>query len=84
MKRDEVSKRLLFFVEDNIDYKLDQIQKITYDTELLTHGILDSMNIIKLISFIESEFALSIEPLDFGPKDIVSINSLTTYVINRL
>lgn len=84
MKNDEVSERLLSFIQENADYQSDGIQEITYDTELLTHGILDSMNIIKLIGFIESEFGLLIEPFDFGPKDIISINTLQRYITARL
>ena len=56
---------------------------ITRDTPLLETGVLDSINLVRLIQFLEEQFSLSIPDRDFGPDLFESPASLAAYVERR-
>ena len=50
------------------------------DEPLLSSGLLDSMAIVQLLEFIESEFSVSVQDTDFDPDNFESINSINALV----
>ena len=56
---------------------------VTRDTQLLETGVLDSINLVRLIQFIEERFNLSIPDSDFGPDLFETPASLAAYVARR-
>lgn len=57
---------------------------ITRDTGLLDTGLLDSINLVGLIQFIEEQFAIRIPDGDIGSELFMSPATLTAYVERRL
>jgi acyl carrier protein len=57
---------------------------VTRDTGLLDTGLLDSINLVGLIQFLEEKFALKIADSDMGPELFESPASLIAYVERRL
>jgi acyl carrier protein len=57
---------------------------ITRDTGLLETGVLDSINLVGLIQFIEEHFAIRIPDGDIGSELFTSPATLTAYVERRL
>jgi len=53
------------------------------DTEIFTAGILDSLNILNILSFIESEFQLQINPFDINLDTMGTINKICDYIISK-
>jgi acyl carrier protein len=57
---------------------------ITRDTGLLDTGLLDSINLVGLIQFIEEHFSIRIPDSDIGSDLFTSPASLVAYVEARL
>ena len=57
---------------------------VTRETGLLDTGLLDSINLVGLIQFIEDKFKIRIPDSDIGAELFASPASLITYVERRL
>lgn len=56
---------------------------ITDEQELLMSGLLDSLNVMRLVGFLESEFATSIPPEDVIIENFGSISQISQYMQSR-
>jgi acyl carrier protein len=56
---------------------------VTRDTPLLEAGVLDSINLVRLVQFIEERFKVSIGDADLGPELFESPATLAAYVARR-
>ncbi len=70
-----IARNLLF--SDN-GFKYDD------DASFLEEGIVDSLGIMDLISFIEETFGLMVKDEDLTPDNFDSVNKLADYVQRRL
>lgn len=50
------------------------------DDDLLGGGILDSLGMMKLILFIEKEYALKVPPEDMVIENFMTVGHITTYL----
>lgn len=66
-----------------IEAKLLNGQSITSDQDLLLSGILDSLSIMNLVSFIESQFELTIPFGDVVIENFMSIATMQSYIEKR-
>ena len=57
---------------------------IAPDTRLLETGLLDSINLVGLLQFLEERFSLSVPDSDIGAELFDSPATLTAYVERRL
>lgn len=57
---------------------------VTRDTPLLDSGLLDSINLVALIQFMEEHFSIKIPDSDIGADLFTSPATLTAYVERRL
>ncbi|HHB82700.1 MAG TPA: acyl carrier protein [Devosia sp.] len=57
---------------------------IDADTDLIGAGLLDSLNIVRLIQFVETRFDIQIEDDDISPELFISANRLAQYVSTRI
>ena len=53
------------------------------DDPLLESGIVDSLGVLDLVSFIETEFEISVEDEDLLPEYFNSIERIATFVQNK-
>ena len=53
---------------------------VTRDTPLLEAGVLDSINLVRLVQFLEERFALKIPDEDLGPELFESPAAVAAYV----
>lgn len=56
---------------------------VTPDTQLLEAGVLDSINLVRLVQFLEERFGISIPDADMGAELFESPASVTAYVERR-
>lgn len=56
---------------------------VARDTPLLETGMLDSINLVRLIQFLEESFSIQIPDSDFGPELFESPAALAAYVEKR-
>lgn len=59
-------------------------ERLTPQTGLLESGLLDSIGLVGLIQFIESEFDLQIPDVDLNPELFETPASVVGYVARRL
>jgi acyl carrier protein len=53
---------------------------VTDDQELLMSGLLDSMNVMRLVGFLETEFSTTIPPEDVIIENFSSISQISRYM----
>jgi acyl carrier protein len=75
----ELEKFLL--TEASLDSEKKSIKP---DEDLLMSGIIDSMGILKLVSFIESKFGIKINNEDILPENFQNLNSLEKFVEKKI
>jgi acyl carrier protein len=56
---------------------------IEKDTALLEKGILDSLGILDVVSFLESEFSITINDEELVPENFQSLGTLSSFVRKR-
>jgi acyl carrier protein len=54
--------------------------KLDYDQSLISSGVIDSLAILRLITFIEQKFGVTVEDEDVVPDNFETINIITNYV----
>ena len=57
---------------------------VTPDTQLLEAGVLDSINLVRLVQFLEEKFGISIPDADMGAELFESPASVSAYVARRV
>lgn len=50
------------------------------EASLLEEGIVDSMNVLELVTFVEEEFGFQVPQEDVVPDNFDSISNLSTYI----
>ena len=63
---------------------LDILENIAPDEDLLMQGIIDSMGILKLSSFMEEKFGVKVTDMDMVPENFQNIESLTEFISSRM
>lgn len=58
-------------------------QSLAPDEDLLMQGIIDSMGVLKLSTFMEEKFGIKITDMDMVPENFQNIESLTKFVNER-
>jgi acyl carrier protein len=54
------------------------------DTSFLNEGVLDSMNILQLVEFVEKQFHISVDDQDIVPGNFDSVAKLSAYINHLL
>ena len=72
-----VSERVLKILKT-----INPVGNFESSSSFLVDGLIDSLDIIKLITLIETEFAISVEALDIVPENFDSIGDIVD-LINR-
>ena len=73
--RNYISKNILF--SEN-DYPYSD------EDSFIEKGIIDSMNVLELINFIEERFGIKVVDYEIIPENFDSIDKLTAYVGSKL
>jgi acyl carrier protein len=58
------------------------IEDVPLDYELITSGLIDSLSLVRLIAWIESEFQFSLGDMNISPSDFNTIEKINQF-INR-
>ena len=53
------------------------------NTNLIERGIVDSMSLVRLISFIEEHCEIQVQDEDIVPENFSSLNKISSFVIER-
>jgi len=75
----EVLEKIIDWVRSGKD-ELNQEIEITGDTELLRSGLIDSLDLLQLVAYIEEEFDLKLPPEALTPDNFSTPESVSTLV----
>jgi acyl carrier protein len=62
------------------EYLEDDSEPLTYDTPLISGGIVDSFSMVSLKRFLENKYAISIPDDEATPEAFDSVNKIVTLV----
>lgn len=62
------------------EYVEDEDEEVTYDTPLISGGIVDSFSMVSLKRFLENKYSISISDDDASPEAFDSVNSIVDLV----
>jgi acyl carrier protein len=81
LERSTIEQTIANFLQD--DCGVD-IRMINNDTSLFKSAILNSIDIINMVVFIEKKFGISVDVFEIGLDSFESINAMANYVENKL
>lgn len=70
-----MEEQLLKYINNSI---LNGMVEIDADDELLISGLVDSMNVMRLVGFVKSEFDLDIAPHEITIENFSSVRKLSS------
>ncbi len=76
-----MEKRLVAYIKDELVPGYDGA--LDAKTPLLEEGVLDSMRIMRLLSFLEEEFDVVVDTDDFDPENFESISAICDMVARK-
>lgn len=59
-------------------------QMLSDDLNLLSNGIMDSLAVLKLVAYMENEFAISLEPEEIDMDNLNSIQTISDIVQSKI
>ena len=60
-----------------------QLSEIDSDTSLLNSGVLDSLAILELMTFLSDKMRVELEDEDFVPENLETVGSLVRFVVQK-
>jgi acyl carrier protein len=78
LERGDIEERIYRFVVEDLRWDGDTTE-LTYDTSLID-GAMDSLGIVKTISFLETDFGITVNEDEISPENFESIHALTGFV----
>ena len=62
----------------------DDRDGLDHDQSLISEGILDSLALLRVVMFVEEQFAIKIEDGEVTPDNFQSINVISDYVDSKM
>jgi acyl carrier protein len=82
MREGEVQQRLQAFVTSEFAANR-QRGSVGLDDALLTEGILDSMGVMQVVSFVEETFGIVVDDRDIVPENFQSLRAIADLVVAK-
>jgi acyl carrier protein len=79
----DVEQKIKTYIASNILFS-DNGYPYPDDASFLDKGIVDSMNVLELVSFVEKQFGIAVEDQDLIPDNFDSVSRLAGYVRRKL
>lgn len=78
MKEEIFEKSIRNFVLER--FPLARQRSVSNQESLLENGILDSLGILEVVTFLEGEFLITVDDDELQPENFASIASMSVYV----
>jgi acyl carrier protein len=75
----ELEKHIRKYVTENLLY-VDEDFKYDNDTSFINEGLIDSMGVMELVTFVQSEFDITVEQQEVTPDNFDSVNKLVAFI----
>ncbi len=80
--KSDIIAKLKTFIEQQ--FPVRQTSPLTLEHPLLEGGLIDSMGILEVVAFIESEFNITLADEDLTPENFQSLSQLADFVSHKL
>jgi acyl carrier protein len=78
---DEKAKIKQFLVDEFMpDMSPDELED---DFDLQTGGAVDSLGLLKLVAWLESEYGISVDESELGPESLRTVDSINEFINER-
>jgi acyl carrier protein len=74
-----VREQLRQFIRDSF-----LVDEFSDDESFLGGGLIDSLGVLQLVSFVESQYAIQVADTDLTPENFDSVSKLAAYVERRV
>jgi acyl carrier protein len=64
-------------------FQLKEPAALSDDTSLLDSGLIDSMGVLELVMFLETEFGISLGDEEVVAENLDTIERITTFVVSK-
>jgi acyl carrier protein len=78
----DVAERVRSFIIDDLGWEGTPDQ-LTDDLPLIHEGVLDSLGILTLVTFLESAYGMDVEDSEILPANLGTIGSIERYVLAK-
>lgn len=78
----EINSLLKQFIESKL-VSNKAYQNLSESDPLLTTGIIDSLGIVKLLTFIKDQFSVTIEDEDITPENFATIDAISALIQSK-
>jgi len=82
--KDEKTMRHIIIQEIKTSIVHDEQLELAPEDDILTTGILDSLGVMKLVSFLQDEFAITIAPGELVIENFVNVNAMEKFIQSKL
>jgi len=79
----ELEEQIQQFVAQNLLFS-DQGYRFSNNASFIQEGIIDSMGVMELATFVNTEFGIPVDPQDVTPDNFDSVSKLAAYVRRKL
>ena len=79
----ELEAQIQQFVAQNLLFS-DQGYRFSNNASFIQEGIIDSMGVMELATFVNTEFGIQVDPQDVTPDNFDSVNKLAEYVRRKV
>ena len=76
-----MTEKIVTYIKEEIT--LEPIEDIHLDEDLLGSGILDSLGIMKLVTFLEKEFQVKVLPGDMTVENFSTLRSIAGFISSQ-
>ena len=78
----EIKKQIIAFVIEN--FLMGDAASMLKDGEsFLETGTIDSTGVLEVVTFLETQFSITVADKDLVPENLDSVNNLVKYVLRR-
>lgn len=76
---DDIKTTVREFIAENFHYR-GEIESLSESDSLLEAGLIDSMGVLELVTFLESTFSIQVADEEVVPENIDTIGGVVAYV----
>ena len=77
-----IESQIHTFISKNLIFS-DNGFKYSNDASFLQEGIVDSIGVLELVTFVSETFSINVDDQDITPDNFDSVNKLATYIRNK-
>jgi len=76
---DETTQKIKQFIVDEFmpDVSVDELDS---DFDLLTGGVVDSLGLLQVVAWLETEFDVTVDESQLGPESFRTVDAIKAYV----